>query len=90
MAHGNRYSDNDQFVHDSTTVRQISVRLLVAMAAIMGFDIWTEDISQAFLQSASELLRDVYLKPNRQLKVPAGYVLKLLRPFYGLADSGDY
>ncbi len=90
VAHGNRDSDKDQFVHDSTTVRQSSVRLLVAIAAIMGFDVWTEDISQAYLQSASELLRELYLKPNRQLKVPAGYVLKLLRPLYGLADSGDY
>ncbi len=50
----------------------------------------TEDISQAYLQSPSELLREVYLRPNRQLHVPARYVLKLLCPVYGLADSGDY
>ncbi len=37
MAHGNRDSERDQLVHDSTTARQISVRLLIAMAAIMGF-----------------------------------------------------
>ena len=60
------------------------------MAAIMGFDVWTEDVSQTYLQSASELLREVYLKPNHQLKVLAGYVSKLLQPLYGLADRGDY
>ncbi len=37
VAHGNRDSEKDELVHDSTTARQISVRLLVAMAAIMGF-----------------------------------------------------
>ncbi len=62
----------------------------VKHSVLMGFDIWPEDISQAYLQSASELLREVFLKPNRQLKVPAGYVLELLRPLYGLADSVDY
>ena len=62
----------------------------MALAAIMGFDVWTEDISQAYLQSASELLREVYLRPNRRLKIPAGYLLKLLQLLYGLADSGDY
>ncbi len=32
----------------------------------------------------------MYLKPNRQFKVLAGYVLQLLCPLYVLADSGDY
>ncbi len=90
VAHGNRDSEKGQLVHDSTTARQISVRLLLAMSAIMGFYVWTEDISQAHLQSASELLREFHLKPNCQLRIPAGYVLKLLCPLCGLADSGDY
>ena len=82
VAHGNRDSEKDQHVHDSTTARQISVTLLVAVAAILEFDVRTEDISQAYLQPASELLREIYLKPNRHLKVPTA--------LYGLADSGDY
>ncbi len=90
MAHANRDSENNQLICNSTTARQTSARLLVALAAIMGFDVWAEDISQAYLQSANELLREVYLRPNRQLHVPAEYELKLLRPLYGLADSGDY
>ncbi len=79
VAHANRDGDKDQLVYDSTTARHSSVRLLVSMARIMGFDVWNEEMSQAYLQSASELLREVYLKPNRQLKFPAESVLKLLR-----------
>ncbi len=48
VAHDNRDSDKDQLFHDSTTVRQSCVRLLFAMVAIMGFVVWTEDISQAY------------------------------------------
>lgn len=77
-------------MHDSTTALPSSVRLLLALAAIMDFDVCTEDVSQGYLQSANELMREVYIKPNKQLYIPAVHVLKLLRPLYGLADSGDY
>lgn len=64
--------------------------MLTALASILGSDIWTEDITQAYLQSASELLRDAYIRPNKELRMPAGHVMKFLGPLYGLADSGYY
>ena len=90
VAHGHRDAEKHNLVHDSTNVSQSSVRLLIELATIMGFDVWTEDISQACFQSASKLLREVYLRPNKHLQAPVGYILKLLRPLYGLADSSDY
>jgi hypothetical protein len=35
-------------------------------------------------------MRDVYIKPSAEFELNANQVLKLLRPLYGLADSGDY
>ncbi len=55
-------------------------------AAIKGFDVWTEVIAESYLQLASELVREVYLRPNKF----AVYILKVLRQLYGLADSGNY
>lgn len=49
VAHGNRDRDKDTLLHDSTTVRNSSVRMLIVLAEVMGFNVWTEDVSQAYL-----------------------------------------
>ncbi len=90
VVHVYRDAKKNNLIDDSANVRQSSVRILIATAAIMGFDVWTEDIFQVYLQSASELLREVHLKPKKHLQAPAGYILKLLRPLYGQAHCKYY
>ncbi len=90
VAHGNKYFEKKQLTHNSTTARQSSVGLLAAFAVIMRFDVWNEGIWQAYLQSANELLHEIQLRPTHYLHESAENVLKLPRPLYWLADSGDY
>ena len=89
VAHGHRDNEKNELVHNSTTARQSSTRLMLAIAATLEFKVWSQDISQAYLQGAEKLSRDVYIRPGPELKIPSGHLLKLLKPIYGLADSGD-
>lgn len=89
VAHGHRDREKNELVHSSTTARQRSTRFMLSLAAIFDFRVWIQDISQAYLQGAEHLTRDMYLKPLPELKIPDGYYLTLLRLTYGLADSGD-
>lgn len=50
----------------------------------------SQDVSEAYLQSAERLMRDICVKPTREFKLSEKQLLKSLKPLYGLADSGDY
>lgn len=56
----------------------------------MGFRVYSTDVQQANLQSAEEMMRDVYLKPTGEFGLHSYQVLKLLKSFYGLTDSAYY
>ena len=86
---GHRDKAKSSIVHNTVNLKQSSIRLLMAMATILGFDVWSLDVKQAYLQSASQLQRKVYIKPYQLNLAPAEF-LQIVLPLYGLSDSGDY
>ena len=59
-AHGHKDIDKDNRVHNSPTIRPISLRVLLSSAAIKRFSIWATDIVQAFIQSF-DLRREIFI-----------------------------
>ena len=53
-----------ELVQNSKTLKNSSIRLLIAVATILGFDLRSTGINQTYLQSASGLKRDVLIKPD--------------------------
>jgi hypothetical protein len=69
-------------VHTASTLRQRSVRLLLALAAIFGLEVWSTDVAQAYLQSAVPLQRDIFCKTDALEPGPNEF-LKLVLPLSG-------
>lgn len=90
VVQGHMDREKNLLVHNSPTVSQQSIRLLIAIATIFGFEIWSEDMTQAYLQGAERILRKVYIKGKPEFQLEDYELLEVLRPLYGLADAGDY
>ena len=77
-------------VHSSQTLQPAFVPLLLGLAAIHGFGVWTAVVRQAYLQSAEPLLQNMFMKdPLPEFEQDATHCLQLIKPLYGLCESGD-
>ncbi len=80
-------------VHDINVSKQYTIKLIIALAAIFGFRIFSTDVIQSYLQSLEKLSRNVLVKPTKEivkeLNLKPNELLLLLKPLYGLTESGD-
>lgn len=77
-------------VHSASTIRKHSIHLLVSIVPIFNFQLWTQDVSEAYLQSGGGLTREVSFREPGKFQQGPDHLLKALKPLYGLTDSGDY
>lgn len=76
-------------VHFSQTLQPQSIIILLFLASIFGFDVWTSDVTQSYLQSSITLELDLYLSLTvPELELNAMECMKILQPLYGLSESG--
>jgi hypothetical protein len=85
VVRGDQDNTEDDIPCDSPTVDRNTAKLLIAIAAIMGWSLRSVDISAAFLQGR-ELDRTVYILPPPEFRKP-GVVWRLRKGLYGLKEA---
>ena len=87
---GHRDRHKEFMVHTSQILQPASVRLMLVIASIFNFEVWTSDVRQAYLQSAEPLSRAIYIDPpSPKFSLAPEECLQLMKPLYGLCKSGD-
>lgn len=70
------------------TVQRLHTRLLFSLAASIRYtSTFSRDISQANIQSPSDLVHDVYIITPAELHLHPGTILKIIGPLYGVPGS---
>lgn len=71
------------------TVQRFTERLVLSLAAFfIQINPYTRDIIEVYTQSRSYLERNVYIGPPSEAQLPPGKVLKVVKPLYGIPESG--
>jgi transposase InsO family protein len=83
------FEDTASFRKDSPTLGKGSLRVILSIAASMGWILKTTDIKSAFLQG-KKMDREVYITPPKEADVPKGKLWKLLHCLYGLNDAARH
>ena len=81
------FQENDKVQSDSPTANRESFKIFLHVCANMRIEkLRVIDITAAYLQS-DDLQRDVFIKMPKDVRCD-GKVAKLVKPLYGLTDSG--
>ena len=82
----------------SPTIQRVSQRLIVCLAAIFqdNTKLYLRDVTQAYVQSTSNLNRDFYIRPPMEFATMLGIrpnsdtILKVVKPLYGVPEAGNH
>lgn len=88
IVQGHKDKEKGFIIHISKTVRHKNIKILLTLAATYKLKVKGQDVKQAYIQ-AHDLARDVYVIPDQRFNLASNIVLKLLKPLYGLTESGD-
>src|SRR5437764_3151099 len=53
-------------------------------------NLYLRDISQAYVQSTTNLNREFYVRPPQELEIDKDSILKVLKPLYGVPEAGNH
>ena len=87
LPHGNKNKYKDEVRKESASAQFPIIRLVLSIAAFLGFTLASIDIKGAYLQGGS-LGPDIFIYPPARWGSAGRIVWMLIKPAYGIVESG--
>lgn len=83
-----RGRDKGNVVQSTITLKKASIRILLTLASIFGFDMYFIAVDQGYLQTDLQSIGKI--KKQDILDISSKDMPQFAKPIYGLSDSEDY
>ncbi|KAI0995357.1 hypothetical protein K3495_g12825 [Podosphaera aphanis] len=87
------YNDDGKktILTQAPTIQRISQRFILCLAAIHpNLNILLRYITQAYVQSVTNLSRKIFVKAPAEIGLDANQILLILKPLYGIPEAGNH
>ena len=91
------YKDTEKsmVLTQSPIIQRMSQRLLLCLAMMdLGAELYLRDITQAYVQSETALIRNFYIRSPPELAtalgISKGTIVKVVKPLYGVPEAGNH
>ena len=54
------------------------------------YNLYLQDISQAYVQSITYLNKKFFVRSYEELRLPSDAILKIIKPFYGVFEAENH
>ena len=86
--HGCGDREKPFIVHNLSTLRQISTKVIVSTSAVFGWQFFTHNVNHAYLQSKDAMARDLYVnvrpRDAKYFGLDENELLRMQEPLYGV------
>ncbi|KAI1003445.1 hypothetical protein K3495_g4764 [Podosphaera aphanis] len=87
------YGDTDkkQILTQAQTIQRVSQRLILCIAQIFPiYEIYVRDISQAYTQSQTQLVRKIFINAPSEMGLDHESILRDRLPLHGVPEAGTH
>lgn len=67
---------NESLAHDVSTAIHYYVRMIIGLDSVFGFRLFSSDVTQFYLQSTKNLMREVFIESPKEFELPEDQILK--------------
>ena len=86
-----RDDEKQQVLTQSPTIQRASQRLMLCLSVSMPHhQLHLRDITQAYVQSETSLIREFYVEPPSEMGLSNNVVLKVMKPLYSIPEAGNH